>query len=425
MTGSEPAAAPSPPGLEAGVRRDVGLLFATRVLRMFGYGFLAVVLVLYLTAIGLSGAETGLLLGLTLLGDAAVSLWLTTHADRLGRRRVLVAGAALMLLAGVAFTATSLLPVLLVAATLGVISPSGNEVGPFLAVEQASLAQLIPDRQRTQLFAWYQLAGSFATAAGTLTGGALAQGAIAGGAQPADAYRLVIIGYSLVGIALGGLFLLVSPRVEVVPANVRDQTVASRLGLHRSRGVVMRLSMLFALDAFAGGFAIQSFIAFWFHQRFSVDPGGLGAVLAGANILAGFSALAAGRLAARFGLVNTMVFTHLPSNVLLALVPFMPTLPLAVLCLFARFAISQMDVPTRQSYTMAIVAPDERSAAAGVTGIARSLGVAAAPLIAGPLFATAALASAPFVISGGLKVIYDLLLYRSFRRLRPPEEEAL
>jgi MFS family permease len=417
---ASPAAAPSP----AADRRDIGLLFATRILRMFGYGFLAVVLVLYLAAIGLSGAETGLLLGLTLLGDAAVSLWLTTHADRIGRRRVLVAGAVLMLGAGVAFTATSLLPVLLVAATLGVISPSGNEVGPFLAVEQASLSQLVADRRRTQLFAWYQLAGSFSTATGTLAGGAVAQAAIVGGSQPADAYRLVILGYALVGIVLGGLFLLVSPRVEVPPDLVRDQGVRGRLGLHRSRGVVLRLSALFALDAFAGGFAIQSFIAFWFHERFGVDPAVLGAVLAGANVLAGFSALAAGRLAARFGLVNTMVFTHLPSNVLLALVPFMPTMPLAVLVLLARFAISQMDVPTRQSYTMAIVAPDERSAAAGVTGIARSLGVATAPLIAGPLFATAALASAPFVIAGGLKIVYDLLLYRSFRRLRPPEERA-
>ena len=405
-------------------RRDVALLFATRVLRMFGYGFLAVVLVLYLAAIGLSGAETGLLLGLTLLGDAAVSLWLTTHADRIGRRRVLVAGAVLMLGAGITFVATSVLPVLLVAATLGVISPSGNEVGPFLAVEQASLSQLVPDRRRTQLFAWYQLAGSFATAAGTLAGGTVAQASINAGAAPADAYRHVIVGYALVGLVLGGLFLLVSARVEVPRSAVRDETVRGRLGLHRSRGVVLRLSLLFALAAFAGGFAIQSFIAFWFHERFAVDPAVLGAVLAGANILAGFSALAAGRLAARFGLVNTMVFTHLPSNVLLAVVPLMPTLPLAVAALLARFAISQMDVPTRPSYTMAIVAPDERSAAAGVTGIARSLGVAAAPLIAGPLFATAALASAPFVISGGLKIVYDLLLYRSFRAHRPPEEKA-
>ena len=401
---------------------DVALLFATRILRMFGYGFLAVVLVLYLAAIGLSGGEVGLLLGLALLGDAGISLWLTTHADRIGRRRVLLVGSMLMLLAGFAFVATPVFAVLLVAATIGVLSPSGNEVGPFLPVEQAALTQLVPARSRTGLFAWYQLAGSFATAAGTLAGGVVSQVAINGGASSADAYRVVIIGYAVVGGALAMLFTRVSAAVEVPDAEVADQTVRDRLGLHRSRGVVLRLSALFALDAFAGGFAIQSFIAYWFHLRFGVDPATLGLILSAANVLAGLSALAAGRLAARFGLIRTMVFTHLPSNVLLMLVPLMPNLPLAVTMLLARFAISQMDVPTRQSYTMAIVAPDERSAAAGVTGIARSLGVAAAPLIAGPLFATAALASLPFLISGGLKIVYDLLLYRSFKRLRPPEE---
>jgi len=403
---------------------DVALLFATRILRMFGYGFLAVVLVLYLAAIGLSGGEVGLLLGLTLLGDAGVSLWLTTHADRIGRRRVLLVGSMLMLLAGFAFVATPVFAVLLVAATIGVLSPSGNEVGPFLPVEQAALTQLVPARSRTGLFARYQLAGSFATAAGTLAGGVVSQVAINGGASPVDAYRVVIIGYAVVGGALAMLFTRVSVAVEVPDAEVADQTVRDRLGLHRSRGVVLRLSALFALDAFAGGFAIQSFIAYWFHLRYGVDPGALGAILSAANVLAGLSALAAGRLAARFGLIRTMVFTHLPSNVLLMLVPLMPNLPLAVTMLLARFAISQMDVPTRQSYTMAIVAPDERSAAAGVTGIARSLGVAAAPLIAGPLFATAALASLPFLISGGLKIVYDLLLYRSFRQLPPPEESS-
>ncbi len=391
---------------------------------MFGYGFLAVVLVLYLDAVGLSGVEVGLLLGLTLLGDAGVSLWLTTHADRIGRRRVLMVGAGLMLAAGLVFVATPVFVILLVAATLGVISPSGNEIGPFLAVEQASLAQLVPDRRRTSLFARYQLAGSLATATGTLAGGALSQAAIANGASAAEAYRYVIVGYALVGLLLALLFSRVSGRVEVATATVPDAGIRDRLGLHQSRGVVLRLSALFALDAFAGGFAIQSFIAFWFHQRFDVDPAVIGLVLAGANLLAGFSALAAGRLAARFGLVRTMVFTHLPSNVLLMLVPLMPTLPLAVAFLLARFSISQMDVPTRQSYTMAIVAPDERSAAAGVTGIARSLGVATAPLLAGPMFATAALASLPFLVSGGLKIVYDLLLYRSFVRLRPPEERV-
>jgi MFS family permease len=401
---------------------DIALLFATRILRMFGYGFLAVVLVLYLAAIGLSGGEQGLLLGLTLLGDAGVSLWLTTHADRIGRRRVLLVGAILMLFAGFVFVATPVFAVLLVAATIGVISPSGNEVGPFLAVEQASLVQLVPARERTGLFARYQLAGSFATAAGTLAGGVVSQLVINGGASPADAYRVVILGYAIVGIALALLFTRVSARVEVPPADVADQTIRDRLGLHRSRNVVLRLSALFALDAFAGGFAIQGFIAFWFNQRYGVDPGALGLILSAANVLAGFSALAAGRLAARFGLIRTMVFTHLPSNILLMLVPLMPNLQLAVVMLLARFAISQMDVPTRQSYTMAIVAPDERSAAAGVTGIARSLGVAASPLIAAPLYASVALAGLPFLISGGLKVVYDLLLYRSFKRVRPPEE---
>jgi len=400
------------------------LLFATRILRMFGYGFLAVVLVLYLDAIGLSGAEIGLLLALTLLGDAGVSLWLTTHADRVGRRRVLLAGAGLMLVAGLVFVATPVFAILLVAATFGVISPSGNEIGPFLAVEQASLSQLVPDRRRTSLFARYQLAGSLAAAVGTLAGGATSQAAIAGGAGEADAYRYVIVGYALVGVLLALLFSRVSARVEVPAARVDDARIRDRLGLHRSRGVVLRLSALFALDAFAGGFAIQSFIAFWFHQRFGIDPATIGLVLAGANLASGLSALAAGRLAARFGLVRTMVFTHLPSNVLLMAVPLMPTLPLAVATLLARYSISQMDVPTRQSYTMAIVEPDERSAAAGVTGIARSLGVATAPLLAGPMFATVALASLPFLISGGLKIVYDLLLYRSFRRLRPPEERV-
>jgi MFS family permease len=410
--------------VSAALTSDGWLLFATRALRMFGYGFLAVVLVLYLTALGFSGGEVGLLLSLTLLGDAAISLWLTTHADRLGRRRVLIAGAGLMLAAGLAFVATPAYAVLVVAATIGVISPSGNEVGPFLAVEQASLTQLVGASRRTSVFAWYQLTGSFATAAGALAAGLFAQVAIDRGASPAEAYRLVIVGYALVGILLALLFTRLSDRVEVPPREVTDEPIRTRLGLHRSQGVVLRLAALFALDAFAGGFVIQSFIAFWFQERFAVDPATLGALLFGANLLAGLSALAAGPLAARFGLIRTMVFTHLPSNVLLMLVPFMPTLPLAAGVLLIRFSISQMDVPTRQSYTMAIVEPDERSAAAGVTGIARSLGVAASPLIAGPLFISAAVAGSPFVIAGGLKILYDVLLYRRFVALRPPEERT-
>jgi MFS family permease len=404
------------------VTRDVALLFSARAVRMFGYGLLAVVLVLYLDAIGIAAADIGLLLTLTLLGDAAVSLWLTTHADRIGRRRVLLAGAVLLLAAGLVFASTPVFAVLLVAATIGVISPSGNEVGPFLAVEQASLSQITDPSRRTSLFARYQLVGAVATAVGAAVAGLVVQ--VVGGAvaPAADAYRAVIVGYALAGVVLAVLFAAVSPAVEVPPSEVTDATVATRLGLHKSQRVVLRLSALFALDAFAGGFVMLSFISFFFHERFGVDPVALGAILAVANLLAAGSALAAAPLAKRFGLVNTMVFTHLPSNVLLILVPFMPTLPLAALVLFARFAISQMDVPTRQSYTIAIVEPDERSAAAGVTGIARSLGVSLSPLIAAPLLVGSALMGAPFVISGSLKIVYDLLLYRSFQTLRPPEE---
>ncbi|MFI5259604.1 MAG: MFS transporter [Candidatus Limnocylindrales bacterium] len=403
-----------------GLGRDGRLLFATRAVRMFGYGLASVVLVLYLAALGLADWAIGLLLSLTLLGDAAISLWLTTHADRVGRRRVLLVGSALMCLAGVGFASTSFLPVLVLAATIGVISPSGNEVGPFLAVEQASLSQTVDDRARTRVFAWFNLTGSFATAAGALVGGVVAGALMAAGRSSIDAYRFVIVLYACLGLLLAALFWRLSPRVEV--AAPADVSIARRLGLHRSRGIVARLSALFVIDAFAGGLVVQSLIAYWFHLRFGADVAVLGAALFGANLLAGLSALAAARIAERIGLVRTMVFTHLPSNVLLAAIPLMPTLPLAIAVLLLRFSISQMDVPTRQAYTMAVVDPDERSAAAGVTGIARTLGTSASPIIAAPLFGVASLAALPFLLAGGLKIGYDLLLYRAFRSLPPAHE---
>lgn len=400
-------------------RRDVALIFATRVTRLAAYGLLSVVLVLYLSELGLSEARIGLLLTLSLVGDVAVSLWMATSADRLGRRRMLGGGAFLMVLAGAAFVLTRDFTVLALAATLGILSPSGNEIGPFLSIEQAALAQLLPDGRRTQVFAWYTLVGSFATAAGALGGGWLAQLLRWRGFEPLAAYRGVLFGYLALGGLLALLFFGLSPAVEPAAAPAAR---SRRLGLHRSRGVVLRLSALFALDAFAGGFVVQSLLAYWLHLRFGLDTAALGGVFFGANLLAGASALLAARMAARIGLIRTMVFTHVPSNVLLCLVPLMPTAPLAVGVLLLRFSISQMDVPTRQSYTMAVVAPDERSAAAGITTIARSVGASASPVLAGMLLANAALASVPLFLAGGLKIVYDLLLYRSFKGLAPPEE---
>ncbi len=409
--------------LTKGITRDAAVLFTARTVRLFAYGFLSVVLVLYLDQAGFSTPAIGLLLTLTLIGDTLMSLWITTQADRIGRKRMLLVGAALMLGAGIVFALTRNYVFLVLAATIGVISPSGNEVGPFLAIEQASLSQIVTDKRRTPIFAWYNLVGSFATATGALIGGALAQLLQNNGVAPLLSYRAVVIGYAVMGGVLALLFSRLTRGIEA-PVRPEHASVRSRLGLHRSRKVVFRLSALFALDAFAGGFVVQSIVAFWFHTRFGVPPGVLGAIFFGANVLAGVSALLAARIAAKIGLINTMVFTHIPSNVLLILVPFMPTLPLAIALLLLRFSISQMDVPTRQSYTMAVVEPDERSAAAGVTGIARTTGAALSPSLAGPLLASAGLMGLPFVISGTLKVIYDVLLWFNFRRIKPPEEQG-
>src|ERR1700756_3257439 len=398
---------------------DGYILFGTRVLRMFAYGFLSVVLVLYLAQLGLSEGLIGLLLSLTLFGDAVISLWMTTTADRVGRRRILIAGAALMLLAGLLFALTNRLELLLIAAIIGVISPSGYEVGPFLPIEQAALSQIVPDEQRTQTLAWYNVAGSFATAAGALCGGGLTQLLQQVGVIPLNSYRTVVVVYGAIGLFLVLLFTRLSASVEAAHSDTAQ--TRSRFGLHRSRGVVLKLSTLFGLDAFAGGFVGQSIVAYWVHVRFGVEPAALGGIFFGANVLAGISALASARVAARIGLVNTMVFTHLPSNILLVLVPLMPNLPLAIVVLFARFSISQMDVPPRQSYTMAVVASDERSAAAGVTGIARSIGAATSPAFAGAFLGNAGLLGAPFYVAGGLKIIYDILLYRSFRSVKDQE----
>jgi MFS family permease len=399
--------------------RNITILFSTRMIRLFCYGFLSVILALYLAEIGLTEGQIGLLFTLTLVGDALISLWLTTSADRIGRRRTLILGALLMTGAGLAFVLTRNVILLIIAAIFGVISPSGNEIGPFLSVEQAGLTQLISNKRRTPFFAWYALVGSFATALGALSGGWLAQVLQDNAWTTLEAYRVVLIGYAIGGFLLLLLFLNLTKSVEVETA---WDTTKRILGLHRSRHVIFKLSSLFAIDAFAGGLLVQSLMVYWFHVRFGIEAGLLGSIFFGANILAGVSALLAIRLANKFGLINTMVFTHIPSNILLMLVPLMPTLPLAIGVLLLRFSISQMDVPTRQSYTMAVVSPDERSAASGVTAIARSVGAAVSPALTGLLFSIPVLFNAPFFLSGGLKIIYDLLLYREFRAVKPPEE---
>ncbi len=382
---------------------------------MFAFGGMSVVLALYLSALGFGEVQIGLLLSLTLAGDAIISLYISSVADRVGRAKMLMLGAGLMILSGAVFALTGNFWLLLIAAIIGTISPSGNEVGPFLALEQSAMSEKLPASSRTAVFAWYNLAGSFATALGALGAGLLVQGLQHSSLTAIQSYQIVIALYGALGGLLLVMFTRLSPAVEVNAPITSSQNL---LGLGESRGVILRLSSLFALDAFGSGLVVQSLIVLWFERKFGVQPALLGAIFFGANVFAGFSALAASKVAARFGLINTMVFTHIPSNILLMLVPLMPNLGLAIAVLLARFSISQMDVPTRQSYVMAVVQPSERSAAAGVTGIARTIGSSLAPLLAGAL----GIGSAPFFLAGGLKIVYDLALYRSFIAVKPPEE---
>ena len=377
---------------------DGVLLFLTRFVRLFSYGALSVVLVFYLVGLGISESQIGLLLTLTLIGDTLLSLFLTTHADRIGRRRILIIGAILMAGAGLIFASTNNFLFLVVAGTIGVISPSGNEVGPFLSIEQAALSQVIPASERTAVFAWSTLIGAIATAAGSLFAGLLTQRRAA--MTPVGSERTIILVYAALGLLLALLFSRLSSAAEAHRDATPSASAKAWLGIGPSRAVVLRLSALFALDAFGGGFVIQSFTAYWFYLRFDVNPAMLGGIFFGANVFAGVSAVVASRLASRFGLVRTMVYTHLPSNILLILVPLMPNLSLAIFVLLLRFSISQMDVPTRQSYTMAIVRAQERSSAAGITGVARTTGAALAPVFAGLLFARPALINLPFFIAG-------------------------
>ena len=270
--------------------RDAWLLFATRFIRLFAYGSLSVVLVFYLIGIGLSEPQTGMLLTLTLVGDTFVSLYLTTRADRIGRRRMLVIGALLMAAAGLVFASTRTLWLLVVAGTVGVISPSGNEVGPFLSIEQAALSHVVTDRTRTEVFAWYTLTGSLATALGALAGGTATRVLQKADMAPVSSYRGVVILYAALGIMLAVLFSRLSRAAEAVTLGEKKQfqlTFAGLSGLDRSRDVVMKLSALFALDSFGGGFVVQSFAAYWFYLRFGVNPATLGVIFSGRTSLPG------------------------------------------------------------------------------------------------------------------------------------------
>jgi len=393
-------------------------LLVTRVLRTFGYGYLAVVLALYLQQLGLDAFQVGVILTAAVAGSALMNVFWSLLADRYGRRRTVATMAVLMTLGGLLFAFANSFGLFLLAAFSGTISASSSEVGPFMTVEQAILPQTAADERRTWLFSVYDTLGNFAGAAGALFAGTVGLFNRAG-LTGANAYRPLFLIYAALGLLNLVLFLSLSDRVEAA----RIEGARGFIGLHRSAGVVTRLAALFSLDALAGGFVLHSIVAYWFYLRWGLSPEALGVIFFWVGILSGMSLLAAGWLAQRVGLLNTMVFTHLPSNVLLILVPLAPVPWLAVALFLGRMSISQMDVPTRKSYTMAVVDPGERTATAGITNVARTLASSASPMLSGLAFSVAAL-GLPFFIAGGLKIAYDGLIYLTFRKIHPPEEQA-
>jgi MFS family permease len=394
--------------------RDGWLLFAASGVRSFAYGFLSVILGLYLAAIGISATAIGWIFTAALAGGALMTIVITAVADSYGRKVLLIVGALLMAFAGCVFTVSADPIWLAIAAIFGTISPSGKEVGPFLSLEQAILPQTSSDQQRTAVFAAYNLVGSIAGAIGALAVSLPSLFSLMG----ISGYRFLLWCYVASAAVLAILFSALSAKVE---AKAKIVSTVPKVGLQKSRSIVAKLAGLFALDAFAGGFIVQSIVAYWFFLRFQTDIKTLGTIFFGTNLLAALSFLAAPMLARRIGLLNTMVFTHLPSNVLLLLVPVMPNVELAVGVLLVRHLLSQMDVPTRQSYSMAVIDADERAAAAGILSVSRNAGAALAPVFTGAILLTPAL-GLPFVLAGGLKIVYDLWIFTVFRRVKPPEE---
>jgi MFS family permease len=405
-------------------RRDSRLILLMRGLRSFAYGLLSVLIGVALANEGFSPVAIGILITVSLVGDMVGTGVIGLVADSWGRRRMLALLALLMAATGAVFGLVSSYPALLVAAFFGTLGTTASETAPFLPIDQTVIAQVASPERRTAVFARYNLVASFSAAAGALLAGA--PGLLTKAGLPLVSGIHLLFGvYAVLALTVVGLSRLLSTQVEVSPHTpVQAHPVGKRLvpPLYRSRGVVWRLVTLFSVDALAGGLVVQSLMALYFHLRFDVPLATLSALFFGANLLSALSFLAAVPLARRFGLLNTMVFTHLPSNVLLLLVAFAPTFPIAAALLLLRQALSQMDVPTRQAYTMALVAPAERTAAASLTSLARSVGSSTSPVISGLLLQGSLLTlGLPFILAGTLKAAYDLTLWCVFRRVHAPE----
>ena len=387
---------------------DVRLIFSVQAVRAFLYGFSSILIGASLAQSGLDETSVGIVFTAMLLGMAISSLAVGRWGEAIGRRRVYGALLVVMGAAGTVFALTGSVPFLVLAALTGTLSTDPNESGPITSVEQAMLAST-PPTERSRVYGRYNAVAYLAGAAGALVAGGPAALRELLPALPPDQRWLLVMPFGAAVCAV--LASRLSSAVEV------DASIAPvERGLRRSRSTVRRLAALFSLDAFAGGFIVQSFIVFWFGRQFGADAALMGLVFFGVGLLQAASSVIAGWLGARIGLLNTMVFSHLPSNVLLALIPLSPTLLVAVALLLARSMLSQMDVPARQAYVAALVDPTERTAAAAYTNAARHVVRPAGPALASVSMGMSA--GLPFLVAGGLKVVYDIALYFAFRRVR-------
>jgi MFS family permease len=428
------------------ISKDGKLLLTARILRTFAYGFLSIIISIYLKLIGFDGFLIGLILTSTLINSVIFTLVASFYADRIGRRKMLVIYALLMAISGVIFFVTSNYIALIVAGLIGTINVTGTETGAFLSIEQAMLPQTVKDtKKRNTLFAFYNMVGTFAMSAGVLVSGlpGIIQHQL--GLSEIGSISPLFLLYSILGVAVLATYLLLSKKVELTgkadkEAKAQVQVQGGDLESDEknkprilkpltqtlspaSKKIVGKLSGLFAIDSFGGGFVIQSIVSLWFFTKFGADLTLLSYIFSIAGVLTAFSFLASAKIADRIGLINTMVFTHIPSNILLILVAFSPTLPIAVAFYLARMALSQMDVPTRQSYIVAVVKEDERTAAAGITNISRNITQAISPSIAGSILQSVSLLFAPFLLGGLLKIIYDIALFFSFKNTKPSDEK--
>lgn len=400
---------------------DGKLLLCARIVRTFAYGFLSVILAIYLKLIGFDDILIGIILSVTLINSIIFTLFASFYADRIGRRKTLILYTAMMSISGGIFFVTENPLALIIASLLGTLNITGSETSAFLSIEQSILPQTIKDnRKRNTLFGFYNMVGTFAMGAGILIANLpiIIQNELE--FDQIYAIKLLFLFYSLLGVLVIGIYLKLSSDIEIK----KEKTLKpiSKILNPKSKKIVTKLSGLFAIDSFAGGFAIQSIVSFWFFTKFDIDLSQISYIFSIGSLLTAFSYLIAAKIADKIGLINTMVFTHIPSNILLILLAFAPTLEIAIVFYMIRMALSQMDVPTRQSYIVAVVEEDERTASAGITNLSRNIAQAFSPSITGYIIGVLSL-SAPFIIGGLLKIIYDITLYINFRKIKPSDEE--